>query len=177
VMEEGETDEVKADVISLASCKDSQRAWEADGISMTSSLVDLLRKDPHQPLKDLLIRISHATYSLALMRHSKSKAYKKQRIAFVARLRRMINGLEHRNQSTTSLALPDPTPTIVPRPTIPHATQRGVKKTGVRRVGHIARLKQMLGDVLKDRGYDMDDFQNPELASPRPLDMNRPWKM
>jgi hypothetical protein len=75
-------DEVKADVVSLASCKDSQLAWEADGVSMTSvgdsslpffggalltwgsrqSLVDLLRENPHRSLKDVLISIRYAAF-------------------------------------------------------------------------------------------------------------------
>ncbi|KAF7358039.1 Metacaspase type II [Mycena venus] len=175
--EEEKDDEVKADVISLASCKDSQKAWEADGVSMTSSLVELLREDPHQSLKDLLLSISHATYSIALMRHSRSKVYKKQRKNYVAKLAKKIMRLESGNQSTASLVLHDTPPAIVPRPTTPYETRHNVKKKGVRRVSHIARLKQQLKDVLKDKGYDMDDFQNPELASSRPLDMSRPWKM
>jgi hypothetical protein len=71
-------DEVKADVVSLASCKDSQLAWEP---SMTSvglsffrflfcallmrsrqSLVDLLRENPHQSLKDVLIQIRYSGF-------------------------------------------------------------------------------------------------------------------
>ncbi|KAJ7807127.1 hypothetical protein B0H14DRAFT_3765141 [Mycena olivaceomarginata] len=181
VMEEGEDDEVKADVISLASCKYSQYAWEADGVSMTSSLVDLRRRNPHQSLKDLLTNISHATYSLALLRHDGSKKYKKQCKDYASQLRQKINELEHRNQSTQSLALPntppDTPPTIVRRKTISHETVPGVTKEGKRRVGEIARLKQILKDVLNEKGYDMDCFQNPELASPRPLDMNQPWRM
>ncbi|KAJ7860338.1 hypothetical protein B0H13DRAFT_2672103 [Mycena leptocephala] len=80
-------DEVKADVVSLASCKDSQLAWEADGASITSSLVDLLRENSHQSLKEVFIPISHATYSLALMRHSGSQAYKHNRKAYTAILK------------------------------------------------------------------------------------------
>jgi hypothetical protein len=78
-------DEVKADVVSLASCKDSQLAWEADGVSMTSvgdsclffwgvidwcspqSLVDLLRENPHQSLKDVLIHIRYAAFSVSIL--------------------------------------------------------------------------------------------------------------
>ncbi|KAF7334767.1 Metacaspase pca1 [Mycena sanguinolenta] len=101
-----EADEVKADVISLASCKDSQKAWEMDGVSMTSSLVDLLKENPDRTLKDVLIRISHATYSLALMRHSRAKAYKKQRIRYIAHLIRNIKQLERGNRSTASLVSP-----------------------------------------------------------------------
>jgi hypothetical protein len=80
-------DEVKADVVSLASCKDSQLAWEADGVSMTSvgdsslsffwgavidvrsrqSLVDLLRENPHRSLKDVLISIRYAAFSVSTL--------------------------------------------------------------------------------------------------------------
>ncbi|KAJ7801309.1 caspase domain-containing protein [Mycena olivaceomarginata] len=77
VAEEG--DEVKADVVSLTS---SQKAWEMNGVSMTSLLVDLLREAPHQPVKDVLVRISHIAYSLG---HSRSKAYKKQCKTYAAK--------------------------------------------------------------------------------------------
>ncbi|KAJ6526919.1 caspase domain-containing protein [Mycena vulgaris] len=56
-----DADDIKADVISLASCKDSQRAWEdvKDGvrITMTSALVEILRKDPNRSLKEVLVKI------------------------------------------------------------------------------------------------------------------------
>ncbi|KAJ7354429.1 peptidase C14, caspase domain-containing protein [Mycena albidolilacea] len=124
VMEE--RDDVKADVISLASCKDSQKAWESDdGESMAlrpSMLVGILRENPEQSLQDVLLRISHATHSLAVTRHTRSKAYKKQRAWLDVRIKQLVRG----NQ---------------------------------------------------DKGYDTSDFQNPELSSPRPLDMNRPWRM
>ncbi|KAJ7910890.1 caspase domain-containing protein [Mycena leptocephala] len=180
-------DEVKADVVSLASCKDSQIAWEADGVSMTSSLVDLLRENPHRSLKDVLISISHATHSLALVRHGRSQAHKRNRKDYTARLARTIARLE--NRSTVSLNVPSspvadtpPNARLAPRPTFPNAfpaAKTQDKKGGfVQRVGkQLASLKQKLLDVGKDRGYDMDMFQNPELASPRPLDMNRPWRM
>ncbi|KAJ7238523.1 caspase domain-containing protein [Mycena haematopus] len=170
-MEEG--DEVKADVISLASCKDSQKAWESeDGISMTSSLVDLLREDPHRTLKDVLIRMSHATYSLALMRHSRAKAYKKQRKNYAAHLVHKIRKLERGNRSTASLV---PPPAIAARPTFPHAG--GPRKMVQVIAEHIASLRRQLSEVRQDKGYDTSSFQNPELASPRPLDMSRPWRM
>ncbi|KAJ7877981.1 hypothetical protein B0H14DRAFT_3130117 [Mycena olivaceomarginata] len=41
----------------------------------------------------------------------------------------------------------------------------------------IVSVKQMLSKVRQDKGYDTSDFQNPELSSPRPLDMSRPWRM
>jgi hypothetical protein len=49
-------------------------------------------------------------------------------------------------------------------------------KKGARMV-HVAWLKQQLVDLLQGNGYDMTYFENPELASPAPLDMDRPWKM
>ncbi|KAF8217787.1 caspase domain-containing protein [Mycena galopus ATCC 62051] len=61
-----DVDEVKADVISLASCEDSQQAWGFDGKSMTSSLVKFLEEKPESSLKDVLTYISHVGYSSAL---------------------------------------------------------------------------------------------------------------
>ncbi|KAJ7801308.1 caspase domain-containing protein [Mycena olivaceomarginata] len=116
VAEEG--DEVNADVIVLASCKDSQESWDVDGASMTSLLVNVVTANPYQSLKDVIIGISHAAYSLAL-RHGMSK-----------------------EQHMTSAA-----------------------------------EKPKLRAIHQDKGYDMDDFRNPQIASPRPLDMNRPWNM
>ncbi|KAF7376750.1 Metacaspase pca1 [Mycena sanguinolenta] len=186
-----EADEVKADVISLASCKASQVAWEIDGVSMTSLLVDLLKENPDRTLKDVLIRISHATYSLALMRYSRNKAYKKHRKRYIAHLMRNIRQLERGNRSTASLVSPtgikqlergnQSTPSLVSppgvaaRPSFPRIA--GPRKL-VQVVGErIASLRQSLNKVLQDRRYDTSSFQNPELASPRPLDMNRPWRM
>ncbi|KAJ6594673.1 caspase domain-containing protein [Mycena capillaripes] len=176
-------DDVKADVISLASCKDSQIAWEADGISMTSSLVELLTENPHRSLKDVLLHISHATHSLAVMRHGRSQAYKRKRKAYTAFLVRTIARLERGNRSTASLAMPDTVPdidtlpahpTLAVRPTFPVCAKPGL----VRRVGeHVVWLKQRLKEARKAGGFDIDNFQNPEMASPRPLDMSRPWRM
>ncbi|KAK7001448.1 Metacaspase type II [Favolaschia claudopus] len=175
-----EDDEVKADVISLASCKDSQKAWEGDGVSVTSVLVELLRENPERSLQDILIQISHKTYSLALSRHSRSKKYKAQRKDYIRTLMHQIKRLERGNRSTASLVTPD-IPGIAVRPTFPHATSRGPgpkKPALLRTVGEqIQTLKEQLLGVRQDKGYDMDAFQNPELSSPRPLDMSRPWRM
>jgi hypothetical protein len=40
-----------------------------------------------------------------------------------------------------------------------------------------AAKKLKLRAIHQDKGYDMDDFRNPQIASPRPLNMNRPWDM
>ncbi|KAJ6497957.1 caspase domain-containing protein [Mycena vitilis] len=174
-------DEVRADVISLASCKDSQKAYDEGGISLTSSLVDLLRENPHQSLKDVLICISHATHSFALTRHGRAKIYKRQRMDLIAKLVARIRELE--DDSTTSISL-SPShslslpPSVPSLPSPPTLTARAASKEGVRRTSLIQRLKNRLQEVRKIRGgFDLDSFQNPELASPRPLDMNRPWWM
>ncbi|KAF7376748.1 Metacaspase type II [Mycena sanguinolenta] len=148
------------------------RAWEMDGVSMTSSLVDFLREDPNRTLKDVLVRVSHATYSLALMRHSQAKAYKKDRKRYIAHLLRNIRQLKRGNRSTASLVSP---PGIAARPTFPHVA--GPRKLVQVVSERIASLWQNLNKVRQDRGYDMSSFQNPELASPKPLDMNRLWRM
>ncbi|KAK7001431.1 Metacaspase type II [Favolaschia claudopus] len=140
-----EVDDAQVDVISLASCKDQQPVWDAYGFSMTSVLVDLLRDNPERSLQDLLIQISHATYPLALSRHSRSKNYKAQRKNHTSI--RHIKRLE-----------PDT------HPTLPAGEQT-------------TTLKQGLRDSRLHTGYDMGAFQNPELSSPQPLDMNRPWRM
>ncbi|KAF6766126.1 caspase domain-containing protein [Ephemerocybe angulata] len=75
------------EVISLSAAKDGQRAWEdSNGSSMTQSLVNNLRRDPHPSLHDLLMNISHDLHGLYRDIHAKSRSYKKQaRIANLAR--------------------------------------------------------------------------------------------
>jgi hypothetical protein len=170
-------DEVKADVISLASCKDSQRAWEFDGKSMTSFLVEVLKKDPHRSLKEVLVSVSHATYTLALQRHSRSKAHKKERKKYEAKLVQSLQILQRMNRSPTSPMLPEPSPAIAQRPTLPNPP-RSRKTAFLQAVDkQILLARQWLKTVRQDKGYDIDSFQNPELASPRPLDLDQPWRM
>ncbi|KAJ7121966.1 caspase domain-containing protein [Mycena crocata] len=142
---------VKADVISLASCKDSQKAWENEkGDTMSSLLVGILRQDPALPLRDVLIRISHATYSMALERHLNAKAAHQESKAWEAK----VGDVRYAG---------------------------GAPSFASGNLAHIPRPPQTFWRVEKEKrdrlGYDMDNFQNPELASPRPLDMNRPWRM
>ncbi|KAK7001425.1 Metacaspase type II [Favolaschia claudopus] len=179
MLEEDDWGDVKADVISLASCKYSQWTWEAEGVSMTLALVDLLRENPERSLQDVLMQVSHKTYSFAFSRHSRSRQYKAQLKNYGSYLVRQIERLERGNKSTASLVTPD-TPGIAMRPTFPYATPcRGPKQsTLLRTVGEqIQALKQRLNVVRQDKGYDMNAFQNPELSSPRPLDMNRSWRL
>ncbi|KAJ7031061.1 peptidase C14, caspase domain-containing protein [Mycena alexandri] len=162
-----EDDDVKADVISLASCRDSQQAWEGKGgrLSVSSMLVDIIREDPNQTWRELMLHLSHAAYSLALMQHSNSKYYKGRRKAYIAGIRQYIVRLAHGKRSTPSLAISDvpSDPRSIRRATYPGLTQSTIpRKLNVHAAWLEGRLKDLLG------GYDMvDTFQNPELSSPR----------
>ncbi|KAJ7762586.1 caspase domain-containing protein [Mycena metata] len=161
-----EDDEVKADVISLASCRDSQQAWEgANGLSVSSLFVAMMRENPNRTWKEVMIRVSHAAYSLALVRHANSKEFKRKRKKYVSSLGPRIARLERRNQSPGALR------DLAVRMFF-DAKARAVKSTASRFIHkHVASLKrQVKEDVGK---FDRDNFQNPELASPRPLDMGR----
>jgi len=110
------------DVFSLSAAADGQKAWEdEEGRSMTQALVQILRKDPHPSLHNLLTDVSHDLHTLYLTLHLKARAYRK-RVQEVNRER---------------------------------------KKNGKKpRKGH---------------SVEMNNFQNPQLSSDRPLDMSRRW--
>ncbi|KAJ6501862.1 caspase domain-containing protein [Mycena sanguinolenta] len=171
---------VRADVISLASCRSSQLSWEGVDTTMTSRLINLLRDDPHQSLKDVLVRISYASYSYTLRRHGESKTYKKRRKVYAASIVKKIKQLplEPKYRSTVSSALAD-TQSANPqrRLTFPQVNMPRPRQLLRTIIEALADLKQKLKLVDQNRGYDMVNFQNPELASPRPLDMNRLFLM
>ncbi|KAJ7485870.1 caspase domain-containing protein [Mycena latifolia] len=146
-----------ADVIALSACKGSQRAWEDDDgrKSMTSSFVELLRANPNRSLRDLLERVSHATHTMAFDRHERAKVQKALRTQYVRYLMRRIEDLERERR--------------VPFPC--------TRKAGAAWADRLAALEQLLRDAHGRGGYDMDAFQNPDLASFRPLDMDRLWQM
>ncbi|KAJ7231408.1 hypothetical protein B0H12DRAFT_1263094 [Mycena haematopus] len=111
-----------ADVISFGSCKDSELSWESEeGIGMTQALIQVLRKDPHPTLRDLVTDVSndllsHTLHGLARDRHLRAKVWKKYRDAHV------------------------------------------IKSSG-------------LGS------FDTETFQHPQIASHKPLDMDRKWNI
>ncbi|KAF5389656.1 hypothetical protein D9757_004112 [Collybiopsis confluens] len=71
------------DILSLASCKDSQEAWEdGEGHSMTQMLVEILKKDPHPTLRDLMVTVSHKLHNAALQAHTETKKYKKKMVTY-----------------------------------------------------------------------------------------------
>ncbi|KAJ6526925.1 caspase domain-containing protein [Mycena vulgaris] len=169
---EPSSDGIKADVLSLASCKDSQLSWEdEEGRSMTSALIDILRRNPNQSLKDVLVHISHAMYTKALLRHESGKAYNKEHKNYVDSCDREMEELRR----TISLVLDDPAPgPLVASPTFPSPRKPSFF---ARRMEKLKRMKRIAIESKQSAVYDMDNFQNPELASKGPLDMSREWRM
>ncbi|KAF9078751.1 caspase domain-containing protein [Rhodocollybia butyracea] len=114
------------DIISLASCKDSQEAWEdSEGHSMSQMLVEILKQDPHPTLKDLMVTVSHRLHDAAVMAHSQTKLYKKRVVQF---------------------------------------REKHPEKSKARSDGDTS-------------GLNLNDFQDPQLSSRRPLNMDRRWKV
>ncbi|KAK7018931.1 Metacaspase type II [Favolaschia claudopus] len=153
--------------------------------SMSSLLIDLLRENPFRPLKDVLLHISHATYSSALKRHNGLAMYKKEHRAHAAQLLKRIKQLED-GKITSSLFPPAPPPSANARSaTLPLAhtrLNRNEKHWLVQVVAdQLSSLRELLRSLQQherqDLAYDVDAFQNPQLSSARPLDMNQPWRM
>ncbi|KAJ7706612.1 caspase domain-containing protein [Mycena metata] len=111
-----------ADIISLASCKDSELSWEnaSEGVSMTQALIAVLNQEAHPPLRDLVTRISHVLYDWSLSRHTRAKAYNRYWKRYRAK----------------------------------HATKSPGPAT-----------------------LDTETFQHPQIASHKPLDMDRKWDL
>ncbi|KAJ7090859.1 caspase domain-containing protein [Mycena belliarum] len=163
---------VKADVISLASCKDSQETYEdAQGKSMTASLVQILRRNPHQSLKDVLVHISHAMYTKALLRHELARTYKAQRVDIAAKAEREMTQIR-RTMSLLGADVGTPR-ALAGAPTYPHPAQRRPSVLA-QKLGY---LKRLVIEMRRSAGLDMDTVEHPELASAEPLDMEREWRM
>ncbi|KAJ7284369.1 caspase domain-containing protein [Mycena rebaudengoi] len=171
-------DDVKADVVSIAASRDSQRSWEDEkGRSMTAVLIELLKEDPHPSYANLLTRISHATNESSLTRHRKAKLYeakqkKYQKIVFkrMTKLKRVGSAV-----SLTAPAACAPG-TLRHSATLPI---RLVKRTTTRLsvygrnalMGTFHKCRKMWNEALKAEGGDMDAVQDPELGSSQPLKM------
>ncbi|KAJ7032359.1 caspase domain-containing protein [Mycena alexandri] len=111
-----------ADVISLASCKDSELSWEnaSEGVSMTQALISVLNQEAHPPLRDLVTKISHVLHDWSLSRHTRAKVY---------------NRYWKRYRASHASKSPGP------------------------------------GTL------DTETFQHPQIASHKPLDMDRRWDL
>ncbi|KAJ4490169.1 caspase domain-containing protein [Lentinula aciculospora] len=104
------------EIISLASCKDSQEAWEDSKNSMTQRLVEILKKDPHPTMSDLMVTISHKLHDAAMKAHTQTKDFKNRAV-------------RHRKK-------------------------------------HPEKCYPQEGDT---EGLNLNDFQDPQLSSRRPL--------
>ncbi|KAF7347408.1 Metacaspase type II [Mycena venus] len=164
---------VQADVISLASCKDSELTYEdPDGRSMTSALVETLRRNPNQSLKDVLVFLSHAMHTKAVSRHWRAKKYKKDLKAYAAIVERQ-NAQNHQRAMSLSIS-ESPLSRLAPSKTLPapkiplfaRLRTDNLKKLGFKRLVWDS-------EMIKASGLDIDNFQNPELSSSRPLDMGK----
>ncbi|KAJ7864903.1 hypothetical protein B0H13DRAFT_1081945 [Mycena leptocephala] len=160
-------DTVWADVISLASSSESQWTFEDDDQTMTSSLVEFLREDPRKSLRDVLLYVSHVSYSVAFKRHVETSQRKRK--APVDTLVRFIARLERETRSTASAHN-----NVSASPTSPNMRTKSGAVPGWMN-NQIAWLKQKLKEVREN--HNLDDFRTPELSSLRPLDLNREWGM
>ncbi|KAJ7860334.1 caspase domain-containing protein [Mycena leptocephala] len=104
--------------------------------------VEILRCDPHQSLKDVLVHISHAMYTNAHIRHTKARAYKNRHKQFLANITENISKL----QRTMSLVHPDLPPTIAVSPTFPVPRKPSFV---ARRMDDVKRLKQLLIELAR----------------------------
>ncbi|KAF8206186.1 caspase domain-containing protein [Mycena galopus ATCC 62051] len=179
---------VRADVISLASCKDSQVTFEnEDGSGMTSSLVEILRRKPNQPLKDVLLLISHAMYARAMIRHGNAKKYRMRFKAYRNRVLRDRTALfenhiveNHRTMSLVS-DIPDisefPPSPLSSVPTFPPPTTsffaKKINELKKRPLKHIVIEQSRIPERAR---VDLDTFQNPQLSSAKPLNLELPFR-
>ncbi|KAF7349384.1 Metacaspase type II [Mycena sanguinolenta] len=177
---------VVADVISLASCKDSELTYEDEnGHSMTSSFVEILRRNPYQSLKEVFLSISHAMHAKAEKRHENAKKYKEEFRAWKAKLTAKLapdekkNAEDHRTMSLVSSEAP-PSP-LRPSETYPRPTTSFF----ARRVDQLKDQLKLKRDVFesystlhknKSVEVDLHHFQHPELSSPRPLNLESPFR-
>jgi len=77
-----------AHVIALGACKDAQVAWEDNGESLTVILIDILKKNPHPRLKDMMVIINHRTYTTVCRLHD---IWKKWQIEFNKKDKRRLS--------------------------------------------------------------------------------------
>ncbi|KAJ7671198.1 caspase domain-containing protein [Mycena rosella] len=162
---------VKADVISLASCNDSQSTWEDnDGKTMTWSLVQILRANPNQSVNEVLVTISRAMYTKALVRHNEAQEYKTKYTDVKRKAEQSIK----RILRTVSAMGPDmdagpPPRALANAPTFPPPPPRR-RSVLMQRV---SELKQLVIDMPPPSGYDMSTVESPELWSARPINTGR----
>ncbi|KAF7329357.1 Metacaspase type II [Mycena kentingensis (nom. inval.)] len=176
---------VLADVVSLAAAKDSQRAWEGPGgETMTSCLVELLRKDKQLTLQELILSLSYHMQDISHGRHARARDYKPRRIAWTKIINHKIAWWKRKTLFECDVATPAPGP--AGPASVPATKQAGPARAQtvpqVQRARAFAdkvvgALHRRARKVAEQGDSDEVEFQNPELASGRPLDLKRVWMM
>ncbi|KAJ7209027.1 caspase domain-containing protein [Mycena haematopus] len=191
--------EDKAEVISLASCKDHQLSWEdSSGGSMTRELVRILERDPHQTLRSLVTRVSHALHGMSLQRHLETRQYKRDLKKYAAFLERQranaallrpdggsgatgaatedsASRMSTLSPSTLDATVPvSRTSSFFPEPNGGDTSTAAVQKP---RSTQARSKSEGFVEGLEAPTYDMDNFQDPQVASHYPLNMEQPWCM
>ncbi|KAJ7775646.1 caspase domain-containing protein [Mycena maculata] len=176
----------RAEVISLASCKDYQLSWEdADGGSMTRELVRILERDPHPTLRTLVTNVSHALHRMSLERHMETRRYKRDCKKYAAYLERRRAAQLHphpapapqTDDSASATVADSASASVSVAPSVP--TTHPPSRTNTRRKTRpkAPQVKAKSEGFATAPVYDMDNFQDPQVASHHPLDMERPWSM
>ncbi|KAJ7243151.1 caspase domain-containing protein [Mycena haematopus] len=182
---------VRADVISLAACMDHELSYEdEDGYSMTSSLVEILRRKPCQSLNDVLLSLSYAIHTKAAIRHENGKNFEKELKDYKAIIEKVEkkNAQDHRTMSLVIPEAPPPFPSslVIPRipPPLPSSPTFPVPRTSfwgrrAEQLKMLLKMKQLVFDskVLKYPKVDLDHVQNPQLSSAKPLNMEWHFRM
>ncbi|KAJ7641954.1 caspase domain-containing protein [Roridomyces roridus] len=188
-MEEELPGGVKADVISLSSCREDQIAYEdEEGHTMTSALVDGLMSNPDQSLKEVLLFISRAMQEQAMARHARVEEYKKRCQDRQPRMQAKNLKLHERTMSfvtpdslLTSTRTPSSFNLVRRLPTFPARANKSLKKQMA--LLKKLNLKQILMDITDGKAnparYDVErqDAQSPEFSSAGPLDLGRPMRL
>ncbi|KAJ7846014.1 caspase domain-containing protein [Mycena leptocephala] len=161
------TREDTLEVISLASCNGHQMSWEdASSRSMTREPVRILERDPHLTLRSLITDVSHALHRMSLERHVDTLRYKRDLKKYKAFLeRKRLNEVLPITGSAARAGNSHSQTTVEDSvlPTTPGATP----------ASHAAPSEGFVNASV----YDMHNFQDPQVASHWPLDMEQLWTM
>ncbi|KAJ6487869.1 hypothetical protein C8R45DRAFT_259493 [Mycena sanguinolenta] len=185
----GHDDELKADIIALASCKDSELSWEdPSGKSMTQELVRILERDRHPTLRSLITRLSHALHSMSLERHFQARRYKRGLENYNVFLERQrANAALHRPRGAATEDTASHISTLLP--SIPDATvpvsrqslffsdpkDRDGTAVAMQKPRPLPAARFRSAGFVDERTFDVENFQDPQISSHYPLNMEQPW--
>ncbi|KAF7303788.1 Mitochondrial chaperone BCS1 [Mycena indigotica] len=190
-------DEERAEVISLASCKDHQLSWEdSEGGSMTRELVRILNQDPHPTLRALMMRVSYGLHATTLDRHLATRKYKRKVKKYLAMLAKRPR-IDQSRGPDSIVTPPTPNDAASLSPIHQLAELNGAtasSKTPARQPKHRKATRYLPGgeeeltydmprppqNRAQSEGFpvlEMDNFQDPQLASHRPLNLETQWSI